>query len=81
MPASSSWSPQVARQPCSVGSSSGSATSGASAIQSLGRVSESGRDRVSGPVSDLEEALARRAAAPREPVAAVLARELDALLF
>ena len=39
------------------------------------------RDRVAGSVADLEQALPRRAAAAREPVAAVLARELDALLL
>ena len=39
------------------------------------------RDRVAGAVADLEQALARRAAAAREPVAAVLARELDAELL
>ena len=35
------------------------------------------RDRVAGAVADLEQALLRRAAAAGEPVAAVLARELD----
>ena len=39
------------------------------------------RDRVAGAVADLEQALARRAAAAGEAVAAVLARELDAELL
>ena len=38
------------------------------------------RDGVAGPVSDLEQPLARRAAAARKPVAAVLARELHAVV-
>src|SRR4051794_2543519 len=36
---------------------------------------------MAGPVADLQQPLARGAAASREPVAAVLARELDAELF
>ena len=47
----------------------------------LGRLPQCRRDRVAGSVPDLEESLARRAAAAREPVAAVLARELDTLLL
>ena len=39
------------------------------------------RDRVARPVADLEQALPRRAAAAGEPVAAVLAGELDAELL
>jgi len=39
------------------------------------------RDRVSRAVADLEQPLASRAAAAGEPVAAVLARELDAELL
>ena len=39
------------------------------------------RDRVAGAVADLEQSLSRRAAAAREPVAAVIARELDAVLL
>ena len=39
------------------------------------------RDRVAGAVADLEQPLARRAAAAREPVAAVLARERAAELL
>jgi hypothetical protein len=47
----------------------------------LDRVAQCRRDRVPGPVADLQEALARCAAATGEPVAAVLARELDAELL
>ena len=45
-------------------------------------MAQPGGDRVARAVADLEEALRRRAAAAREPVAAVLlARELDAELL
>src|SRR5207247_1232537 len=47
----------------------------------LGGLPERGRDRVARPVADLEQALRRRAAAAREPIAAVLFRELDAELL
>jgi hypothetical protein len=47
----------------------------------LDAVAQRGRDCVAGPVADLEQAFARRAAAAREPVAAVLTRELDAELL
>jgi hypothetical protein len=47
----------------------------------LERLTERLRDRVARAVADLEQALARRAAAPGEPVAAVLPRELDAQLL
>ena len=45
------------------------------------RLAQRLRDREARPVADLEQALARRAAAARQPVAAVLARELDAVLL
>ena len=48
---------------------------------SLERLAQSLRDRVAGAVADLQQALARRAAAAGEAVAAVLARELDAELL
>ena len=48
---------------------------------SLDRVAQRLRDRVPCAVADLEQPLARRAAAAREPVAAVLARELHAELL
>src|SRR5262245_19861923 len=44
------------------------------------RLAQSLRDRVAGAVADLEQALLRRTAAPREAVAAVPAREGDAEL-
>ena len=47
----------------------------------LERLAQRLRDRVAGAVADLEQPLARRAAAAREAVAAVLARELDAELL
>src|SRR5207302_7523775 len=43
----------------------------------LPRVAERLRDRVTSAVADLQQALATRAAAAGEPVAAVLPRELD----
>ena len=52
-----------------------------SRMPSLERVAQRLRDRVAGAVADLEQPLARRAAAAREAVAAVLARELDAELL
>src|SRR5262249_38673315 len=48
---------------------------------SLDDVAQRGRDCVTCTVADLEEPLPRGAAAPREPVAAVLARELHAVLL
>ena len=51
------------------------------AVRGLEGLAQRLRDRVAGAVADLEEALARRAAAAGEPVAAVLARELDAVLL
>ena len=51
------------------------------AVGGLERLAQRLRDRVAGAVADLQQALARRAAAAREPVAAVLARELDAALL
>ena len=51
------------------------------AFPRLEAVAERLRDRMPRPVADLEEALARRAAAPRQPVAAVLAREPAAELL
>ena len=58
------------------------ATSGSvGAVDASTRVAERRRDRVPGAVADLEQPLARRAAAAGEPVAAVLARELDAELL
>src|SRR5262245_23888309 len=45
------------------------------------RLAQPLRDRVVGAVADLEQALPRRAAALREAVAAVLAREGDAELL
>ena len=47
----------------------------------LERLAQRLGDRVPGPVADLEQPLARRAAAAGQPVAAVLARELDAELL
>jgi hypothetical protein len=47
----------------------------------LVRLAQAFRDCVTRPVADLEQALPRRASAAREPVAAVLARELDAELL
>jgi len=47
----------------------------------LDAVTKRGGDRVPGPVADLQEPLARRAAAPGEPVPAVVPRELDAQLL
>ena len=72
-----------ARQPFSVRSSS---LSGAFGITSMSLAStacaQPGSDCVSRAVADLEQALRRRAAAAREPVAAVLlARELDTELL
>jgi hypothetical protein len=49
--------------------------------RALDGLAERLRDRVPGAVADLEEALARRAAAAGEAVAAVLRRELDAELL
>jgi hypothetical protein len=51
------------------------------AAAGLERVTQGLRDRMAGAVAHLEKALARRAAAAREPVAAVLPRELDAELL
>src|SRR5262249_40169569 len=45
------------------------------------RLAEAFGDRVAGGVADLEQALLRRAAAPREAIAAVLARESDSELL
>jgi hypothetical protein len=47
----------------------------------LDGIAERRRDRMAGAVADLQQALARRAAAAGEAVAAVLARELDAELL
>ena len=47
----------------------------------LDGVAERSRDRVPGPVADLEQSLARGAAALRQPVAPVLARELNTQLL
>ena len=46
-------------------------------VRGLERFAQRLRDRMAGPVADLEQPLARGAAAAREPVAAVLPRELD----
>src|SRR5262245_44898610 len=47
----------------------------------LPRLAKPLRDRVTGPVADLEQPLARGAAALREAIAAVLAGELDSELL
>ena len=71
-----------ARQPCSRRSSERSGLFGERRRRArLERLAQRLRDRVAGAVADLEQALARRAAAAREAVAAVLARELDAELL
>ena len=76
--ASSSCSPQVARQPFSPGSSAESGLFGEQrSAAGLERVAERLRDRVPGAVAHLEQALRGGAAAAGEPVAAVLPRELD----
>ena len=49
--------------------------------RALDRLAQPLRDRVPGPVADLEQALLGRAAALGEPVAAVVAGELDAELL
>ena len=51
------------------------------AARGLEGLSKGARDRKSGPVANLEQASAARSAAARETVAAVLARELDAVLL
>ena len=76
------WSPQRARQPFSVRASSASGDLGKVWMSgALGVLAQRGRDRMSRAVADLQQALARRAAAAREAIAAVLARELDAELL
>ena len=71
-----------ARQPFSVRSSSRSGAFGKPRCRSLRPRGAARRDCVSRAVADLEQALRGRAAAAREPVAAVLlARELDAELL
>src|SRR5207342_3290592 len=47
----------------------------------LEALAESLRDRVTGTIAHLQQALPRRAAAAGEPIAAVRARELDAQLL
>ena len=80
--ASSSWSPQRARQPFVVGSSAWRGLLAKSVpVAGLEGLAQRLRDRVSGAVADLEQALGGGAAAAGEPVAAVLPRELDAELF
>ena len=82
VPASTTCSPQTARQPFSRRSSERSGLFVSAVPVPASNASRKRlRDRVAGAVADLEQALARRAAAAREPVAAVLARELDAELL
>ena len=73
---------QVAIQPFSACSSETSGLLGKrlAAGRRVG-VAHGRRDRVAGAVADLQQPLAGRAAAARQPVAAVLARELDPLLL
>ena len=64
----------------SVCSSAASGRFGSAAPSEASNASRSARrDRMPGPVADLEEPLAGRAAAAGEPVAAVLARERDSV--